>query len=112
MKKLVCALTLLIPLCIGKSMTIAQEQDSFKPPVAKKIAKTTTIHGETLTDDYYWLREKNNPEVISYLEAENAYTDSVMKPTSSRRRFPLALLACCSVLARVCFCTRRFHSPA
>src|SRR6185436_2741669 len=83
MKKLVCVLTLLISLWIGKSMTIAQEQDSFKPPVAKKIAKTTTIHGETLTDDYYWLREKTSPEVLSYLEAENAYTDAVMKPTEA-----------------------------
>ena len=34
-----------------------------------------------LKDDYFWLREKNNPEVIKYLEAENAYTEEVMKPT-------------------------------
>ena len=32
-------------------------------------------------DDYFWLREKTNPEVAAYLEAENAYTDAVMKPT-------------------------------
>jgi oligopeptidase B len=68
---------------IGKSMTLAQEQDSIKPPVAKKVAKTTTIHGDTLVDDYYWLREKSNPEVMSYLEAENAYTDAVMKDTEN-----------------------------
>ncbi len=53
------------------------------PPMAKKIPKTTTIHGETLVDNYFWLREKTNPEVISYLETENAYTDSVMKPTEA-----------------------------
>ena len=53
------------------------------PPMAKKMPKTTTIHGETLVDNYFWLREKTNPEVISYLEAENAYTDSVMKPTEA-----------------------------
>jgi oligopeptidase B len=53
------------------------------PPMAKKIPKTTTIHGETLVDNYFWLREKTNPEVTSYLEAENAYTDSVMKPTEA-----------------------------
>ncbi|HWT00406.1 MAG TPA: S9 family peptidase [Pyrinomonadaceae bacterium] len=51
------------------------------PPMAKKIPKTTEIHGATLVDNYFWLREKTSPEVISYLEAENAYTDSVMKPT-------------------------------
>ena len=47
----------------------------------KKCRTTTTIHGYTLKDDYFWLREKQNPEVLKYLEAENAYTDEVMKPT-------------------------------
>ena len=51
------------------------------PPVAKKVPKTTAIHGDTLVDSYFWLREKTNPEVIGYLEAENAYTASVMKKT-------------------------------
>jgi oligopeptidase B len=40
-----------------------------------------TIHGDTRVDNYFWLRDKTNPEVIRYLEAENAYTDAVMKPT-------------------------------
>ena len=83
MKKLFCIVSLMAVLSMGKSMTIAQEQDSIKPPVAKKVAKTTTIHGDTLVDDYYWLREKTNPEVMSYLEAENAYTDAVMKDTEN-----------------------------
>src|SRR5882762_4518390 len=51
------------------------------PPVAKKAPKTTEIHGQKLVDNYYWLRDKKNPEVKAYLEAENAYTDAVMKPT-------------------------------
>ncbi len=50
---------------------------ALAPPSARKVAKTTSIHGETLVDDYFWLREKTNPEVTSYLEAENAYTDAV-----------------------------------
>lgn len=54
-----------------------------KPPMAEKKTKTTTIHGETLVDDYFWLREKSNPEVISYLESENAYTEAAMKPTAA-----------------------------
>ncbi len=83
MKKLFCIVSLMAVLSMGKSMTIAQEQDSIKPPVAKKVAKTTSIHGDTLVDDYYWLREKTNPEVMSYLEAENAYTDAVMKDTEN-----------------------------
>ena len=48
---------------------------------ATKRPHTTEIHGYTLKDDYFWLREKSNPEVIKYLEGENAYTEEVMKPT-------------------------------
>jgi len=51
------------------------------PPVAKKTPRVTEINGRKLVDNYFWLREKNNPEVKAYLEAENAYTDVVTKPT-------------------------------
>lgn len=47
----------------------------MKPPAAARIPKTTLLHGETLVDPYFWLREKENPEVRAYLEAENAYAD-------------------------------------
>lgn len=62
------------------SFSLTMAQSNITAPIAKKVPKINKIHGDTLTDNYYWLREKNNPEVISYLEAENAYTDSVMKP--------------------------------
>jgi oligopeptidase B len=51
------------------------------PPVAKKVPHVTDINGHKLVDNYFWLRDKPNPEVRAYLEAENAYTDAVMKPT-------------------------------
>src|SRR6267378_275176 len=51
------------------------------PPVAKKVPRATEINGHTMVDNYYWLRDKKNPEVTAYLEAENAYTQAVMKPT-------------------------------
>jgi oligopeptidase B len=54
-----------------------------KPPMAEKKTKTTKIHGETLVDDYFWLREKSNPAVIAYLESENAHTEAVMKPSAA-----------------------------
>jgi oligopeptidase B len=54
-----------------------------QPPVATKVPHETRIHGVTLKDDYFWMREKSNPEVTSYLEAENAYTESVMAPTKA-----------------------------
>ncbi|MBN2011789.1 S9 family peptidase [candidate division KSB1 bacterium] len=50
------------------------------PPTAKKIPKQLTIHGDTRTDNYFWLRERDNPEVINYLKAENKYLEQVMKP--------------------------------
>ncbi len=53
------------------------------PPVAKKVPKIDTLHGEIRQDDYYWLREKDDPEVLAYLRAENGYTDGVMKPQES-----------------------------
>ena len=56
-------------------------QAENQPPVAKKIPHITTIHGERLVDNYYWLREKDNPEVLAYLKAEDAYADWFMKPT-------------------------------
>ena len=40
-----------------------------------------TLHGDTLEDDYFWMRERDNPKVRAFLEAENAYTDAFMKPT-------------------------------
>lgn len=55
--------------------------DNEQPPSAKKVPHVTEIHGRKLEDDYFWLREKESPEVIKYLEAENAYTDAVMKHT-------------------------------
>ncbi|MCP4570549.1 MAG: S9 family peptidase [FCB group bacterium] len=56
------------------------------PPLADKIAKVDTIHGDVLTDNYFWLRERDNPKVIAYLEAENAYTDAMMKPTDNLQK--------------------------
>jgi oligopeptidase B len=51
------------------------------PPTAKRVPNVTEVNGHKLVDNYYWLRDKTNPEVKAYLESENAYTDAVMKPT-------------------------------
>jgi oligopeptidase B len=55
------------------------------PPIAKRVHTETTLHGVTLIDDYAWLREKDNPEVTAYLEAENAYAEAVMAPMAGLR---------------------------
>lgn len=55
----------------------------MKGPAAKKINKELTIHGDTRIDPYYWLNDRENPEVISYLEAENAYTKDQLGHTDA-----------------------------
>ena len=64
---------------------IAQDGNSSmpQPPPTEKKPKITEINGDRLVDNYFWLREKTNPAVIAHLEAENAYTDAVMKPTTA-----------------------------
>jgi oligopeptidase B len=50
---------------------------SATPPIAKKVPWKTTRFGSEVQDDYRWLQEKQKPEVIDYLKAENAYTDAM-----------------------------------
>src|SRR5437660_8734238 len=52
-----------------------------KPSVARREPVEHVMHGDRRVDHYAWLRHKENPEVIDYLKAENAYTDAVLKPT-------------------------------
>ena len=47
------------------------------PPIAKRVPAERTHHGDTVTDPYAWLSDPKDPEVIAYLEAENAYTESL-----------------------------------
>ncbi|GGD10332.1 S9 family peptidase [Hyunsoonleella pacifica] len=62
--------------------------DSVAPPVADKKPHKLTIHNDTRIDNYYWLNERENNEVLDYLHAENAYTKAMMKHTE---RFQEAL---------------------
>src|SRR3989442_14408108 len=66
--------------------TPAQENSEgtiLKPPVARREPVEHVLHGDRRVDHYAWLRNKENPEVIAYLEAENAYTDAILKPTEA-----------------------------
>ncbi|MFP4543785.1 MAG: S9 family peptidase [Candidatus Kapaibacterium sp.] len=58
----------------------------LRPPKPQKISKTLEIHGHKRTDDYYWLREKDNPEVIKHLKEENEYTEKFLRPVIKIRR--------------------------
>src|SRR5216684_5894194 len=64
--------------------TPAQENSEdtvLKPPVARREPVEHVLHGDRRVDHYAWLRQKESPEVIGYLNAENAYTDAILKPT-------------------------------
>jgi oligopeptidase B len=52
-----------------------------QPPLARREPVEHLLHGDCRVDHYGWLRQKESPEVIAYLNAENAYTEAVLKPT-------------------------------
>ena len=56
-------------------------KEEIRPPKPKKIAKELSIHGDTRIDNYFWLNERENPEVVKYLEEENSYNDRMMAHT-------------------------------
>jgi oligopeptidase B len=64
-----------------KEQQMIENLNLVKPPVAKKIPHKLSIHNDLRIDDYYWLNDRENPEVIDYLNAENAYTKSMMQHT-------------------------------
>ena len=87
MKKLMLPLLILAFALTTSSAALAQRDGDGaaapKPPMAERKTKTTEIHGYKVLDDFFWLREKSNPQVIAYLEAENSYTDAAMKHTAA-----------------------------
>src|SRR4029079_9297279 len=80
-------LLLFVPVVLpNNSEVIAQSNGGAsapQPPMAEKKTKTTNMHGTTLVGDYFWLREKTNPAVLAHLQAGDAYTETVMKPTAA-----------------------------
>lgn len=87
LKRAIASLLVVLPLCLElNGPTFAQsnsDRNTLQPPMTEKKTKTTKIHDETMIDDYFWLREKANPEVVAHLEAENAYAEAMMKPTAA-----------------------------
>ena len=64
-------------------VSLTQLAAGQSPPVARVVPKIDTLHGEIREDDYFWLRDKQSPDVRAYLEAENAYTTAEMKHTEA-----------------------------
>ncbi len=71
-------------LIIGAVLLIAgchtQNQNLMEPPIARQIPHELTAHGHTRIDPYYWMNQRENPEVVGYLNAENDYTRAMLEP--------------------------------
>src|SRR5882757_9091949 len=78
-------LRLLVLMCALTVSVQAFDLTNAKPPVAARKPKDVTVHEDKRIDDYFWLREKGTPEVLNYLEQENAYTESVLAPAKELR---------------------------
>ncbi len=64
-------------LALSATITVAQQSATANPPIAKKLRVEKQINGTALVDDYGWLRDRKNAEVVQYLEAENAYAEAM-----------------------------------
>lgn len=58
------------------------KQLRLTPPVARRQPSPTRLHGQTLDDDYAWMRDKTSPELLAHLQAENAYTAFMTEPSA------------------------------
>ena len=58
----------------------------IKAPIAQKIEKELVEHGDVRIDPYYWMNDRENPEVIDYLNQENNYTKAILKPTEGLQK--------------------------
>src|SRR5262249_47311841 len=60
-------------------MSTSHESDvDLSPPTAPKRPRILSLHGDDRVDDWFWLRDRDDPEVIGYLTAENAYADAML----------------------------------
>ena len=69
--------TLPFAMALALAVCAARAAEPPSAPVAKRVEHREVRHGATVIDNYFWLREKANPEVVQYLEAENAYTEKM-----------------------------------
>ena len=81
--RLLMVLSIIGALAVTSFAQSHSNANTIQPPMTVKKTKTTKIHDYTMVDDYFWLREKTNPEVIKHLEAENGYAEAMMKPTTA-----------------------------
>lgn len=77
--------TALLP-AVLPAVLVPQQQQGAAAPSTERHPRVSAIHGHTRTDDYFWLRAKGDQAVVRHLEAENAYTATVMRPTEGLQK--------------------------
>ena len=78
MRGIACLVLAVVSVIQGSSLVLANDEEALKPPRAQRKPHFLEKHGHRRVDPYYWLRERENPEVLKYLEAENDYMKTVM----------------------------------
>jgi oligopeptidase B len=73
--------SLLIVTLLITSCDTQRRPTGVEPPVAEERPVELTLHGDTRIDNYYWLNDREDPEVIAYIEAENEYLNTMMAHT-------------------------------
>ena len=68
---------------VAASPAAPSVSNAVRPPIARKEPKTIQLHGDTLVDEYHWMRNKGTPEVEAHLKAELAYAEAFMAPTKA-----------------------------
>lgn len=78
--------TVLLFFSVTNSAALLSYDKSLPPPTARIIPYKMQEHGSTRTDDYFWLKERNKPEVLNYLKAENKYLNTTFKPVQNFKK--------------------------
>ena len=65
---------------MSSTVTAPPDHNTAHPPAAKIVPKATIVHDDIREDNYFWLRDRSDPDTIAYLEAENAYMQAMMRP--------------------------------
>jgi len=81
MRKIILTKKIILIGIVVMSISSCKNNTQVIPPDASEIPHELTIHQDTRIDNYFWLRERTNPDVIEYLEAENDYTRTMLEPT-------------------------------
>jgi oligopeptidase B len=82
---LLCIVLLPLAAARGDVIPVQIDPDVAQPPVAKKLPHVVKIHGDAIVDNYFWLRDRTDPDMKTYISQENEYTAAVMKPTEALR---------------------------